>query len=38
MDLSEHEIAATLGLGPDTVKTHARRGLAALAGTLETRE
>ncbi|MGQ0521445.1 MAG: sigma-70 family RNA polymerase sigma factor [Actinomycetota bacterium] len=35
LDLPEHEIAATLGIGAGTVKTHARRGLAALAGTLE---
>lgn len=38
LDLPEHEIAATLGIGAGTVKTHARRGLAALAGTLEARE
>jgi RNA polymerase sigma-70 factor (sigma-E family) len=35
LDLPEHEIAATLGIGGGTVKTHARRGLAALAARLE---
>jgi RNA polymerase sigma-70 factor (sigma-E family) len=37
MDLPEPEIAATLGIGPGTVKTHAKRGLAALAARLEDR-
>lgn len=31
LDLSEAEIAATLGISPGSVKTHAHRGLAALA-------
>lgn len=31
LDLSETEIAATLGISPGAVKTHAHRGLAALA-------
>ncbi|MGQ0616773.1 MAG: RNA polymerase sigma factor [Acidimicrobiia bacterium] len=35
LDLSEGEIAATLGISPGTVKTHARRGLVALADVLE---
>jgi len=35
LDLSESEIAVTLGVGAGTVKTHARRGLAALATRLE---
>lgn len=37
MELSEAEIAATLGIGAGTVKTHAARGLAALAARLEAR-
>lgn len=37
LDLPEHEIAATLGIGGGTVKTHAKRGLAALAALLEDR-
>jgi RNA polymerase sigma-70 factor (sigma-E family) len=37
LSLSETEIAATLGIAPGTVKTHARRGLAALAVRLEDR-
>jgi RNA polymerase sigma factor (sigma-70 family) len=37
LDCSEAEIATTLGIGAGTVKTHARRGLAALAETLEER-
>jgi RNA polymerase sigma-70 factor (sigma-E family) len=37
LDLSESEIAATLGIGAGTVKTHARRGLAALSEKLEDR-
>lgn len=35
--LPEHEIAATLRIGAGTVKTHAKRGLAALTATLEAR-
>jgi RNA polymerase sigma-70 factor (ECF subfamily) len=30
LDLSEREIAATLGISPNSVKTHTRRGMAAL--------
>lgn len=37
MDLSEAEIASTLGISAGTVKTHAHRGLEALALTLEDR-
>jgi RNA polymerase sigma-70 factor (sigma-E family) len=37
LDLSEAEIAATLGISPGSVKTHAHRGLAALAERLEDR-
>jgi RNA polymerase sigma-70 factor (sigma-E family) len=37
LDLSESEIATTLGIAPGTVKTHVRRGMAALAETLEDR-
>jgi RNA polymerase sigma factor (sigma-70 family) len=37
LSLSEADIAATLGIGAGTVKTHARRGLAALATRLEDR-
>lgn len=37
LGLPESEIAATLGITAGTVKTHARRGLAALAATLEDR-
>ena len=37
LDLPEAEIAATLGIGAGTVKTHAARGLAALATRLEDR-
>lgn len=37
LDLSESEIAATLGIGGGTVKTHVRRGLATLAEALEDR-
>ena len=36
MQLSEAEIAAALDIAPGTVKTHARRGLEALAAHLET--
>lgn len=35
LDLSEAEIAAALGIATGTVKTHAHRGLAALARRLE---
>ena len=35
LDLSEAEIAAALGIAAGTVKTHAHRGLAALASRLE---
>ena len=37
LDLSESEIATTLGIGAGTVKTHTRRGLEALAQQLENR-
>jgi RNA polymerase sigma-70 factor (sigma-E family) len=37
LDLPEAEIATTLGIGAGTVKTHAARGLATLAGRLESR-
>jgi RNA polymerase sigma-70 factor (sigma-E family) len=35
LDLSEAEIARTLGISTGSVKTHAHRGLEALAGRLE---
>jgi RNA polymerase sigma-70 factor (sigma-E family) len=35
LDLSEAEIAATLGISAGSVKTHAHRGLATLADQLE---
>jgi RNA polymerase sigma factor (sigma-70 family) len=35
LDLSEAEIAATLGISAGSVKTHAHRGLATLAEQLE---
>ncbi len=35
LDLSEAEIAATLGISPGSVKTHASRGLTSLADRLE---
>ena len=35
LDLSEAEIAGTLGISPGSVKTHAHRGLATLAERLE---
>lgn len=34
-DLSEREIAETLGISPNSVKTHFRRGMAALGEKLE---
>lgn len=37
LDLSESDIASTLGIGTGTVKTHTRRGLDALAEQLESR-
>ena len=37
LDLSESEIADTLGIGGGTVKTHVRRGLESLARELESR-
>lgn len=37
LDLSESEIADTLGISGGTVKTHVRRGLDALARELESR-
>jgi RNA polymerase sigma-70 factor (sigma-E family) len=37
LDLSEAQIAETLGIKAGTVKTHVRRGLEALATTLEDR-
>ena len=36
-ELSESEIASTLGISQNSVKTHARRGLAALEPRLESR-
>lgn len=35
LDLSEAEIAAELRISPGSVKTHASRGIAALAGALD---
>jgi RNA polymerase sigma-70 factor (sigma-E family) len=35
LDLSESDIATTLGISPGSVKTHAHRGLATLAQRLE---
>ena len=37
LSLSEAEIAEALGIRAGTVKTHAKRGLAALAARLEDR-
>jgi RNA polymerase sigma-70 factor (sigma-E family) len=37
LELSEAEIAATLGISAGSVKTHAHRGLAALAARMEER-
>jgi RNA polymerase sigma factor (sigma-70 family) len=34
MELSESEIASTLDISPNSVKTHCRRGMEALAVTL----
>ena len=34
-ELTEREIAATLGISPNSVKTHCQRGMATLAGVLE---
>lgn len=34
-EMTEHEIAATLGISANSVKTHCRRGMAALAAALE---
>jgi RNA polymerase sigma-70 factor (sigma-E family) len=38
LDLAEREIADTLGISPNSVKTHTRRGLAALEAMLTTRD
>jgi RNA polymerase sigma factor (sigma-70 family) len=35
MELTEAEIASTLQISPNSVKTHTRRGMAALAALLE---
>jgi RNA polymerase sigma factor (sigma-70 family) len=35
LDLSERQIAETLAISPNSVKTHCRRGLAALRTMLE---
>lgn len=35
LELTEREIAGTLGISPNSVKTHCRRGLATLASELE---
>jgi RNA polymerase sigma-70 factor (sigma-E family) len=35
LDLSEADIASTLGISPGTVKTHASRGVAALRSLME---
>ena len=37
LELSENEIAATLGISNGSVKSHSSRGLAALARRLESR-
>jgi DNA-directed RNA polymerase specialized sigma24 family protein len=37
LDLSEREIATTMGVSPGTVKSLVSRGLAALAKALEAR-
>jgi RNA polymerase sigma-70 factor (sigma-E family) len=38
LDLSIEQIAATLGVSPNSVKTHLQRGLRTLAQTLEDRQ
>jgi RNA polymerase sigma-70 factor (sigma-E family) len=38
LQLSEAEIASTLGISPGSVKSHTHRGLAALASSLEDRQ
>jgi RNA polymerase sigma-70 factor (sigma-E family) len=38
LDLPVEEIAATLGLSPNSVKTHLQRGLRSLAVTLEVKQ
>jgi RNA polymerase sigma factor (sigma-70 family) len=38
LDLSEREIAHTMGISPGTVKSHVSRGLVALAQALEARK
>ncbi len=38
LDLSIEEIAATLGVSPNSVKTHLQRGMRTLAQTLEERQ
>lgn len=35
LELSEREIAETMGISPNSVKTHCRRGLAALQAAVE---
>jgi RNA polymerase sigma-70 factor (sigma-E family) len=35
MDLTEKQIAVTLAISPNSVKTHCKRGMAILAGVLE---
>ena len=37
-DMSEQEIATTLGMSPGAVKSHAHRGIAALRQALQTGE
>jgi DNA-directed RNA polymerase specialized sigma24 family protein len=38
LELSEKEIATTLEISANSVKTHCRRGLAAMAAALEERQ
>ncbi len=38
MDLTEKQIAATLAISPNSVKTHCQRGMAILASVLEAAE
>jgi RNA polymerase sigma-70 factor (ECF subfamily) len=38
LELSIEQIAATLGVSPNSVKTHLQRGLRTLAQTLEDRQ